>query len=59
MIDKKLVAGKEYSLPTVEIVRFDFSDVIRTSGEAETSTVEVGANYQEATNWDSLLGGMK
>ena len=51
MIDKKLVAGKEYSLPTVEITHFDFSDVIRTSGE-----LEVGADYS-TTGWDSMLKG--
>ena len=58
MSTTKCNSGNVYTKPTAEIVRFDFSDVIRTSGEAETSTVEVGANYQEATNWDSLLGGM-
>jgi hypothetical protein len=55
MIDKKLVSGKAYSLPTAEIVKFDFEDVIRTSEEATTK--EVAGDYA-STGWDTKLGGL-
>lgn len=54
MIDKKLVAGKAYSLPTVDIERFDIEDVIRTS--VEVAATEVDKNYADL-NWDSQLTG--